>query len=306
MDTIKDFRRNTPPMTAEAESAARARLLKAVRGVETRPRRRRLGWRLAVAGVLAVTVGTGVVVLRGQPAMTPVASVRELGERAARAAEDTPGFVASPGQWLYIKERQAPYNTIGADLSKRTTFEQWTSVDGKQVAWEEGGKLLIQGTHPGISAADLAKPPVTSEGVLGKIRAVLEGRHFVPTDGPMPPMDEQLFQAVYQLMGEQALSSDVRAALFRGLHTIPGVTVTQDVEDADGRRGVAFSYTGDWTRYDLILDPGDYRFLGTYGVTVKDKTMTYTSAPSVFVKAGTPLTLTAQLETKLVDKPGQR
>ncbi|TDE30906.1 hypothetical protein E1295_40645 [Nonomuraea mesophila] len=37
MSTIRDFRRDTPPMTAQAESAARARLLAAAR--EPEPRR---------------------------------------------------------------------------------------------------------------------------------------------------------------------------------------------------------------------------------------------------------------------------
>lgn len=60
---------------------------------------------------------------------------------------------------------------------------------------------------------------------------------MVSATGPLPSMDERLFQAVYQLMGTQALPPEVRAALFRGLATIPGVSFTEDVADADGRRG---------------------------------------------------------------------
>ncbi|MEV6863110.1 hypothetical protein AB0M44_19170, partial [Streptosporangium subroseum] len=70
MSTIKGFRRDTPPMTARAENAARARLLAATRVPEPRRRLwpvRRLGWQVAVAGALAVAVGTGVVVARDQP-----------------------------------------------------------------------------------------------------------------------------------------------------------------------------------------------------------------------------------------------
>ncbi|MDF5751171.1 CU044_5270 family protein [Spongiactinospora sp. TRM90649] len=315
MSTIREFRSDLPPMTEQAEDAARARLLAEIHaGVAPRPRRPRvsLGWRLALAATLAVAIGTGVIVADQRPRVVPVADVRELGERAAQAAYDDRGMTPNPSQWLYIKHNQAPGagdGGFGVDLSKRTVFEEWTSVDGEQVAWETtpGGKLLIQGNHPGLSAADLAREPVTPEGVLAKIRAKLTewGSKRVGEEPP-PSMDAQLFQAIYQLMGTQALPPEVRAALFRGLATIPGVTYLQDVTDADGRKGIAFSHTDDWTRYDLILDPVDFRFLGTYGVTVKDKTMTYTDTPSIFVKAGTPLTLTARVEAKLVNAAGDR
>ncbi|WP_424533484.1 CU044_5270 family protein [Sphaerisporangium viridialbum] len=307
MSTIKEFRRDTPPMTAQVESAARARLLAAAR--EPAPRREprrgpRFGWRIAVAAALAVAVGAGVGVARDQPRVVPVASVRELAERAAQAAYDDRGQVPNPGQWLYIRELQAPQSkdgSYGVDVSGRVVWEQWTSVDGKQVAaLYPNGRLLVQGNHPGLGAADLAQQPVTPEGVLAKIRQKLEDMHMVWGGAEPPPsMDEQLFQAVYQLMGTQVLPPEVRAALFRGLATIPGVSFTEDVADAEGRRGVAFSHAGWSARYDLILDPVDFRFLGTYGVQTRE----YSDPP---IKAGTPLTLTARLETKVVDGPGQK
>ncbi|WP_371781507.1 CU044_5270 family protein [Streptosporangium subroseum] len=313
MSTIKDFRRDTPPMTARVENTARARLLAAAREPEPRNglrRAPRLGWRLAIAGALAVAVGTGVVVARDQPRAVSVASVQELGERAAQAAYDDRGQVPDPGQWLYIRELQAPQaedGGYGVDVSKRAVWEQWTSADGKQAATlSPNGKPFVTGSYPGLGAADLAQRPITPEGVLAKIRQKLEDMHLVSATGPLPSMDQRLFQAVYQLMGTQALPPEVRAALFRGLTTIPGVSFTENVADADGRRGVAFSHTGESARYDLILDPVDFRFLGTYGVTVKDRATDYTDAPNHVIKAGTPLTLTSRLEAKVVNGPGQK
>ncbi|MEU5865573.1 CU044_5270 family protein [Nonomuraea sp. NPDC047529] len=314
MSTIKDFRRNTPPMTAQTERTARARLLAATRAPQPHhePRRTpRLGRRLVLAGTLAVAIGAGVMVTNDHPRVTPVASVRELGERAAQAAYDDRGQTPDPGQWLYIKELQAPQSAnggYGVDLSRREVREEWNSVDGLQTAsLFPNGKLLIQGNHPGLSADELARQPVIPEGLLAKIRQKLADMHMTWTGPDSPPsMDERLFQAIYQIMGTQALPPEVRAALFRGLTTIPGVTVNQDAVDADGRHGVAFSYTGGWTRYDLILDPVDFRFLGTYGVTVQDRMTDYTDGPNYEVKAGTPLTLTALLETKVVNGPGQK
>ncbi|MEV0386669.1 CU044_5270 family protein [Nonomuraea sp. NPDC050643] len=308
LDSVKRLRRSTPTMTPQAEQAARARLLAAMR--EPAPRRlprRRPAWRPAIAAALTVVVG-GTWVATREPVMTPVADVRELSERAADAAERSPDPGTRTGQWLYIKELKAAhdkYSGYGVSTSKRVTWEQWTSVDGKKVAsFDEKGRLDNQFTHPGIGAAQLAKEPVTPETVLDRLRAVLAPLNSAGGD-PLPAMNELLFQSIYQLMGEQALPPEVRAALFRALPTIEGVTVIQDATDAGGRRGIAFSHTGDWARYDLILSSEDYRFLGTYGESVIDKTFTWTGGKAD-VPAGTPVTWTAQLETALVNEPGQR
>ncbi|GII67118.1 hypothetical protein Skr01_72030 [Sphaerisporangium krabiense] len=342
---LREFRRDTPEMTAEAEGAARARLVAAMRaeregreggekgalgGLERGGRGGRvgrkaglgrgggssvvrLGVRVAVAAGVAVLVGAGIVLVRGGPAMVPAANVRELGERAAEAAESTPAPVAGTGKWLYIKQLQAPAaegsHGFGRDLGKRMTWEQWTSSDGKQVAWyQPDGKLLVQGTSPGVSAAELSERPVTPEEMIKRVESALQASRvgaIVDVDhGPPTTEEEELFQAISQLMSEQSLGPEVRAALFRALPTIPGVSMTRDVADADGRKGVAFSYAGSWARSDLILDATDYRFLGTYGVTLKDQTFEYADVGKVFVKAGTPLNWTAQLETQVVDRAG--
>ncbi|GGT05303.1 CU044_5270 family protein [Nonomuraea spiralis] len=313
LNAVKQVRRSVPAMTPQAERAARDRLLAAARESRPRPGRPRLprlAWRMATAAVLAVVVGLTWVATR-EDGTAPVASVRALGERAAGAAEGGPDPGTSRGQWLYIKERNAApgaYSGYGVDASRRIISELWTSVDGRQVAWyDEKGKLLVQGTHPGLGAADLAEEPVTPESVLDRLRAALARVGPVePGSGEPPPsVDERLFQAIYQLMGEQALPPKVRAALFRALPTIAGVQVTPDAVDADGRHGVAFSYTGDWARYDLILSPGDYRYLGVYGVSVADRTFTWTGG-GVEVPAGTPVTWSARLTTGVVDEPGRR
>ncbi|MEU4830307.1 CU044_5270 family protein [Streptosporangium sp. NPDC023615] len=313
MREIQRFRASVPTITREAEESARARLLHEIHTPPAPARRRlpRLAWRIAVAGALSVVIGIGVV--RSQvPQVTPVAGVQELSERAAEAAEARGGPKPSPGQWLYIRERRAaPGDGLGVNLGERTTDEIWTSVDGEQIAWyQPGGELLVQGTHPGISAADLAEPPVTPQRLLDRIDKVTAEAMagWFDNDGSPheEPREQRLFQAIYQLMGEQALGPEVRAALFRALPLIEGVVVRPDAVDAEGRHGVAFSHTDDWARYELILSPDDFRYLGTYGVTVADRTMTYPDADPVFVPAGTPLVLSAQLETHLVDKAGQR
>ncbi len=314
MDEIKNFRSSTPVITRQAENTARARLLQAMREPAPAPPRRRmprLAWRLALAASLAAAVGTGVALTNdggGQQAFTHVASVQELGERAARAAVIDPSkTVPSPGKWLYVKETIAPLREEPApavDRDKRTTLELWNSVDGKQTALDDGkGKLVVHETGPGITAADLGEAPVTPERMLERIRAAI-------AEAPVPPGDDKseeqrIVESISQLMSGQSLEPEVRAALFRALPMIQGVSIKQDAVDAAGRHGIAFAYTGRWERFEIILNSKDYTYLGSYGETVATRTYSPPSGTRE-IKAGTPVVWTAHLESKIVDKPGER
>ncbi|MEU4408886.1 CU044_5270 family protein [Streptosporangium sp. NPDC023963] len=319
LDSLRRMRGSTPAITPAAEEGARARLLNALHRPVPAPRRRvrRLAWRtgtaVALTAALAAAITVGLPVLRATD-MNPIASVRDLGERAARAAETEPAPEIRADQWLYVKQIEAPPRDeeMGVDTGRRITSERWTSLDGGRVAWYgDDGQIITHHTFLGLGEISLALPPVTPETLLARIdKAIPENVGW-----KVPETREQrLFQGIYQLMTEQSLSPPVRAALFRALPMIDGVSVRQDAADADGRRGVAFSYTGEWARYDLILNPDDYDFLGTYGVSVQDRTFGGVfdrAAPeknlgTMHVKAGTPLTLTALVDRAVVDRPGQR
>ncbi|GAA2394109.1 hypothetical protein GCM10010404_59300 [Nonomuraea africana] len=319
MNEIKQFRSATPVITREAADAARARLLLAMHEPTPEPVRRRaprvprLAWRLVVAAAAALALVAGLEVVQGagRPDTVTVANAQELGERAAQSAETDPyaayDVTPSPGQWLYVKGTIAPLLNEPhpeVDRDSRMTLETWHSLDGKQTALDDGeGKLVIHEAGPGITAADLAKSPVTPEGSLARIEAVVDATPASPFDEGAS-RQQRVFQAISQLMSEQALPPEVRAALFRALPMIDGVTVKQDAVDAAGRHGVAFAYTGQWQRSEIVVSSDDYRFLGTYGEAIADRT--FPSDKVGTVRAGTPLTWTAQLETQIVDKPGHR
>ncbi|MEU4324728.1 CU044_5270 family protein [Nonomuraea dietziae] len=319
MNEIKQFRASTPVITREAEDRARAALLLAMREpapAPVRPRGRRmprLAWRLVLAATAAVALVGGLNVVGGddRPATVAVADVQELGERAAKTAAADPysGYKVTPsaGQWLYVKETIAPLldePRPEVDRDRRMDLETWHSLDGRQTALDDGkGKLVVHEVGPGITGADLAKSPVTPEESLSRIRAVIDGTPAGPFEEGAS-RQQRVFLAISQLMSEQALTPEVRAALFRALPMIEGVTVKQDAVDAAGRHGVAFAYTGEWQRSEIIVSSEDYRFLGTYGEAVADRT--FPSEKVGTVRAGTPLGWSAQLETRVVDRPGER
>ncbi|MEV4800445.1 CU044_5270 family protein [Nonomuraea sp. NPDC049421] len=320
MDEFGRFLEATPPITGEAKEAARTRLLQAMReplpmSPTPPPKRRgpRLAWRLALAAAVALAVGTGLITVRGgeQPATVPIAGVQELGARAARSAETDPYKITpSPGRWLYVKQTIAPLRKEPepeVDRDRRMTLETWYSLDGKQMVLDDGrGKLVTEEVGPGITGADLATTPVTPEEMIARIGASVDATPVTEFDDAGATRQERIFLKISQLLSEQPLAADVRAALFRALPMIQGVSVRQDAIDAAGRHGVAFDYTGTWERFEIIVSAQDYQFLGTYGESVADRTYDLPGGATRTVKAGTPLVWSARMTAEIVAKPGDQ
>ncbi|TDE59735.1 hypothetical protein E1295_02275 [Nonomuraea mesophila] len=321
MNEFGQFLHATPPITSEARESARARLQVAMREPDARgsvsppPRRRpRLAWRLALAASVAVAVASGVLLTRAgePPATAPVASVRDLGDKAAERAETDP-YTTTPssGRWLYVKQIIAPVKEPDpeVDRDKRMTLETWHSLDGKQTALDDGtGKIVIEKAGAGVTAEDLARAPVTPEEMIARVGAVVDATPVTEFDDISATRAERIFQRISELLAEQPLVPGVRAALFRALPTIEGTSVKQDAVDAAGRHGIAFVYTGTWVRSEIIVSAQDYRLLGTYRESVADRTydLHLAGIPPRTVTAGTPLTWSARMETEVVDKPGDQ
>ncbi|MFB4291356.1 hypothetical protein ACBI99_27155 [Nonomuraea sp. ATR24] len=170
-------------ITDAAKEAARGTLQQAMREPAARRRPRRGGgrvwpggWRWPAAVALAVSVSSLVVRGGEQPAVIPVAGVRDLGAKAVRSAETDPYRIRpSPGQWLYVKNTIAPLRQEPepeVDRDQRITLETWHSLDGKQTALDDGrATLVIHPAGPGITSADLAAAPVTPEQMIARIDA---------------------------------------------------------------------------------------------------------------------------------------
>jgi hypothetical protein len=117
-------------------------------------------------------------------------------------------------------------------------------------------------------------------------------------------------------MLQTVMPPDVRAALYRALAKIPGVTVVQGVTDAAGRRGVALARaasiegpgSSDWLRLEIILDRDTYRYLGARHVVTRDHFIPDTPSGSkgTWFRKGQVLVSSAQLALAVVGAPCQR
>ncbi|WP_433337214.1 CU044_5270 family protein [Spirillospora sp. CA-294931] len=321
LDMLKDLRASTPEITRAASAAARNRLMTEMTAPSAPARldflRGRMAARVVLAGAMGVALAGGIAVvqLSGDPdrSVLPggaVADAAVLGDRAARAAEGAPYTEPRPHQWIYIKARNAgpkgDTNTwwLGVDPARTTTTERWLRVDGHR-------SVVGSQTWTSSDAADthllIKRLPTDPDALL----RVLPG-----LKNSLPPVDAPAGQSFARMafggrgvlsvaaeLFQRPLPPKLRAALFRALPRVPGVTLQRNVKDAAGRAGLAFATSPNgWSREMIILDPRTYRILGTYSYATRDKRF---SGGDV-TRKGTVLWLTAEQETRVVDKPGER
>ena len=328
LDLLRDALPVAEGPSAHMITAGRACLLMA--GEQTVPEPSRLpsrGRRLVLAGMLgtALVAGATVVVNVGLGVNDglQVANARELGDRAAVAAERTPYRTPRLDQWIYKRTSQPSHwdmNTWwtvspGCWRPRRTR----TRVDGNAFADYFQGKFriierkssvsvgvgaarpepkvtnTIIGDGPMFSVRNYGTLPTDPKALLNRLRTLYPNQVGATTDS-------DVFDIVNNMLADP-LPSRLRAALFRLLPTLQGVTLQRDAVDATGRKGIGFALVDGWQRKVIIVDPRSYRFFGGYDLAVRDY---HGSGDSGTVKKGTYVQITAVLDSRIVNEAGQR
>ncbi|WP_329410343.1 CU044_5270 family protein [Streptomyces sp. NBC_00704] len=109
--------------------------------------------------------------------------------------------------------------------------------------------------------------------------------------------DQEVFDRIGDLIGEQVMPSATAAAFFKATARIPGVTEVDDAVDAVGRHGIAIAREDvrHGTRTEWIFDARTLDYLGERTVFSRD---------TARAKAGTVSDSAAVLERAVVDKRG--
>jgi hypothetical protein len=107
------------------------------------------------------------------------------------------------------------------------------------------------------------------------------------------------------MLSDTVLPPDLKAAIFRALKQVPGVTV--DTVEVNGQRVYALGQTDDWLHQDLLLDAATHDYRGQSGTVTRDTTISPEKAGNATgeIKAGNKATA-MRIVTAIVDKPGQR
>jgi hypothetical protein len=303
LEILRDAWEMPAPPSHTAAERARADLLARA---TSRPRRRWAVRVVAVGGAAAaITVAFAVSQDGGSPSPVRVAAAAVL-EAAATAAEDQPFVAPRDDQWIYTRNKFA-------EAVPRFRQEQWRRADGGGFAfYREDGKLQVERLHrrggrakpvplgPLAGYRQLAALP-TDPGDLLKW-AYDQTRNI---EGAGSTEHAEVYGIFEGMISDNILPPDLKAAIFRALKQVPGVTV--GTVEVNGRRVFALGQTDDWLRQELLLDARSYDYVGQSGTVTRDTTISPEKAGNATgeVRAG-QRSAAMRITTAIVDEPGQR
>ena len=309
LDILRDAWATPEAPSHAARERARAELL--ARAAH-RPRRRRAP-RVAVVGGLAAAMAVSIAVAQNvgdgrSPTPlpeVPVASAAVL-EAAADAAEHEQFTPPRDDQWIYIEDKFS-------EAVPRLREEKWRRADGGGFAfYDENGKLQVEILDPRRGRAkpvplgplagykELAALPTDPQQLLRWAY-----RQTPNIEGAGSTEHAEVYGIFEGMISENVLPPDLKAAIFRALKQVPGVTV--DTVEVNGERVYALGQTGDWLRQELLLDAETYDFRGQSGTVVRDARISPEKAGNATgeIEAGQH-TAAMRITTAIVDEPGQR
>ncbi len=292
LDMLKDALA-TPGPSSDAVRNGRAELERLIgRQSPARTRTRRPGWRMTgiglTAAAVAVAVTAAVLFTSGTPRTRPGASVggtavthrpptpkqpvqqvrQSVQQILLTAAASAGRAPAGSGTYWYVRVRAATGNG-----NKLYLAESWTKRDGQTWIRDQktGGPIQLPRT-PGtlgpfflggreLTFRQLQRLPADPTGLTTWI-VTNAARHGGKAGGPVPSKAqerEDIFDSLVSLLAELPATPQVRAAAFRALAALPGVT---SLGQAGGGQGVRFTLMSG-ERATLIIDPANGQIRAT-------------------------------------------
>jgi hypothetical protein len=168
-------------------------------------------------------------------------------------------------EWVWIRPLSRPYETFGPE-SEAAAEASWRAVTAERDA-EAVERLRAPGgdfySSPNIHASEhLDGLPRDPHQLLNHI--------YRSTIGQGPSPDGEALVWIADTLRSGAVPADLRAAMYGAAAMIPGVTVTEEQANLDGRAGVAIGRleTVNGIRQDLIIDPSTGMLIGERQVLV--------------------------------------
>ncbi|WP_067450268.1 CU044_5270 family protein [Actinomadura macra] len=329
-------RRDLP---AGRHEARRAHLIGELTAVSRpyRPRRR-LAFGGLAAGLAAAVTAALLVPGGGREDRGPTlvnAGATEVLTRASRAAATRPGLRMRPDQFLYFESKsyQAAGTGAGSQQPEYGHRRAWFSVDGRRAGlirnsgdvgiWLCSGSAELEKRDAEATARgenlpiDLAHPPTGCRNDDVRLTGMPTGVEamrrwlFDHRNGQNPPA-VQAFITVGDTIRERYVEPRTLSVIFAAAARIPGVTVTRDVTDLLGRKGIAVGQTWQGQRQELIFDARTYAFLGERSLVDDSGTSIRGSATSTPGRSsgakgrqGSVAYASAEIRMAVTDRAGQ-
>lgn len=324
---LRKVRDDVAEPSTTAVNAGRAALLDAAAPTSAKPATRhrglkRAGWTtlgvVVAGGVVATLVLTNVVGLAGWRGGADAAAADSLG-RAAAAAITTSDPVVGPGQYLKVSTK-AVYSVdgdLGVTLQSQDgemyipadRDDDWVWVrQPSAIVRAFGAESEQQVAQAGEAGRD---PKATQAEVVRAAKgAFYNGQPLNFRQDSLPRDPQQLLNYIYRTTTGQGPSpdgealvfiadtlrtgvapADLRAALYRAVAGIPGVTISDRAATLDGRTGVAFGRDEvNGLRQEIIIDPNTGLLIGEREVVLRSGV--YPGVPVGTVSGWTSVTTT--------------
>ena len=264
---------------------------------------------VAIGGLTAALVaGIAIVPIVGDdhaPSSLPVASAAVL-EAAAAAAEDEPFTAPRDDQWIYTRDKFA---VVVPEFRQ----EKWRRADGGGAAfYDEAGRLQVELLRPrGGRAQPIPLGPLAGYRQLAALptdpEALLRWAYnqTANIEGGGSNEHAEVYGIFEGMISDNVLPPDLKAAIFRALKHVPGVTVK--TVEVNAKRVFALDQTDDWLHRELLLDAKTYDYVGQIGTVTRDTTISPEKAGNATgdITAGQQAAA-MRIVTAIVDHPGQR
>jgi len=338
MDELELLRENFDPDAAPAPDAqARARTALRNRIGGSAPSRRRMSWGLripvAVGLATAAAVVTGVTITHlggvAQPtppppvalpasrpapsspakAVGPVpyfrpANATQYLENAAWTAEQRPWVTPRPDQFMYVEalelrneskyEQNNPNGAIVPKLAQYRKTQVWNEIDGMAQGYLVKGKLEVRRQGAGTYWSSLPWSVYGSLTTAAKVAAYAEH-----------PEKYQIWVEPTALLGQYVLPPNVQAAIFRYLSTLPGMKVSPDAVNIDGRPAIGMGQILEgYLSQELLFDKQTYALIGERLIAVKKHTAKSLDATRN-IRKGDLFRQVIYLKMTIVDEAGE-
>ena len=160
--------------------------------------------------------------------------------------------------WVLIQSLAVPYQFFGPD-SKAAADKNWD-----QIIAEHGAQPDYYGAPDGaFFGAPTKNLPSELEKLPRDEKKLLD--HFYGSNpGAGSSKDGEAFTEIVDILRTGYVPAGLRAALYRTLALIPGVTVTDRGTTLDGKRGISLgrTETNGHTRQEIVIDSNTGAFIG--------------------------------------------
>lgn len=291
------------PTPAEV-NAGRGALLDAAEPSVAKPAKphralKRAGWTtlgvVGAAGIVGALVLSNVVGLAGWRGGADPAAADTLGAVAA-ATIKTSDPVVGPGQFLEVSTLAVYSSTgdVGTYLTHQDGQMYIPSDRDQDWVWVRDPGTVAQTFGDGSKkqAADDGTPSADPEIVRAAKGAFYNGRPMDFGLDALPRDPHQLLNYIYRTTAGAGVSpdgealvfiadtlrtgvvpADLRAAMYRAVAGIPGVTISDRQATLDGRTGIAFGRDeSNGIRQEIIVDPTTGLMIGERQVTLRADT----------------------------------